>query len=198
MTEEADEDGRPRGVLSGADRGYLREPEDYSRQASHARQEAIRERVENAVLDFSLLFDELDHDERETIFRGRLSPQKRFDDARFEAGIRDALAFLMEGAGGAALLDEDAPTETTAGRILTAALERVGWRWGFDVHDVRVDVDAEKVPVRELLSRLEADDELAPGELAQLLVARGDDVDTEPVQSHLRAALLEDVDGAGE
>jgi len=61
MTEDVD-DGRPRGVLSNADREYLREPGDYSRQASHAREEAIRERMANTILDYPLLANVLGDD----------------------------------------------------------------------------------------------------------------------------------------
>ena len=50
-----DDDGRDRGILSPADRNYLRNPDEYSRQASHEREKKIKERIRNALLDISLL-----------------------------------------------------------------------------------------------------------------------------------------------
>lgn len=56
---------RPRGVLSQADRNYIKNPDEYSRQASHAREEKIQERVYNSILDFIILSEELDSADRE-------------------------------------------------------------------------------------------------------------------------------------
>jgi hypothetical protein len=51
---------RDRGILTEADREYLRNPEEYSRQASHNREGKIRERLGRAFEDFPLLATELD------------------------------------------------------------------------------------------------------------------------------------------
>jgi hypothetical protein len=58
MTDEYDE--RDRGVLTEADRKYLKNPDDYSRQASYQREDAIRNRIRNAVLDFQMLATDVD------------------------------------------------------------------------------------------------------------------------------------------
>lgn len=50
--------GRGRGIFSEADREYLKDPENYkSRQARHKRREEIPPRIENGILDFSILAD---------------------------------------------------------------------------------------------------------------------------------------------
>jgi|APHM01.1.fsa_nt_gi hypothetical protein len=56
------EDDRDRGVLSTADRQFIRSPEEYSRQGTYERRTAIHERTANAVLDYPLLveFEEYD------------------------------------------------------------------------------------------------------------------------------------------
>jgi len=65
------EDERGRGILTPADREFLRNPEDYSRQAAYNRNEAIKERVENSMLDFMLLARELDAGVYEDLFSAK-------------------------------------------------------------------------------------------------------------------------------
>jgi len=57
MTEYDDS----RGILSEADREYLAEADNYSRQASHAREKAINLRFKRALSDLSVL---VNHKER--------------------------------------------------------------------------------------------------------------------------------------
>lgn len=58
---------RPRGILSEADRQYLLDPANYSRQASYRRRDDIADRVENAIYDSWLLAQTLDDQEIGTI-----------------------------------------------------------------------------------------------------------------------------------
>jgi hypothetical protein len=58
MTDEYIE--RDRGILTEADRKYIKNLGEFSRQAAHQREEAIRNRVREAVRDFQLLADEMD------------------------------------------------------------------------------------------------------------------------------------------
>lgn len=59
---------RERGVLSPADRRYLQDSEAYSDQAAYERREAIKTRVREGLLDFSMLLSHLDADSRKEIF----------------------------------------------------------------------------------------------------------------------------------
>lgn len=63
---------RGRGIFSPADREYLSDPEQYRndkhRQTVHERENAIRERVENAVFDFALLGENLNSDVYDDLF----------------------------------------------------------------------------------------------------------------------------------
>lgn len=62
------DDERERGMLTEADRKYLRAAEDeYSRQASHERERAIEARVVDSLLDFAELVDHTTPAEREKI-----------------------------------------------------------------------------------------------------------------------------------
>lgn len=57
LSENDDDRDRPRGILSGADREFLRNPDEYSRQATNEREHRIVERIRNALLDFRYLAD---------------------------------------------------------------------------------------------------------------------------------------------
>lgn len=94
-------DDRRRGVLSPADRQYLNNPDDYSRQAANERKKAITQRVRDGVLDLAALLDELSTARRREILggqAGRVDPEHigdvlATDDDMTEA-ITDAVAFL--------------------------------------------------------------------------------------------------------
>lgn len=102
---------------------------------------------------------------------------------------------MIEGAGGASLLDEHVPPETTAERLLEEAFGQIAWRYQYNLNGIQLDVDAEMIPGDELLQRIEADEELTAEELAQLLLAKGDDVDTATLQEQIRAELSDAENG---
>lgn len=108
------ETDRSRGILTTADREFLLTPEQereagYTRQGRSKRWRTIRERVENALLDLSLLVEFWPADQRAAVFdelidewRGREAladlvmlfyletvPRDRFDDL-FSRGVRRA------------------------------------------------------------------------------------------------------------
>jgi hypothetical protein len=64
---------RPRGILSDADRDYLKmdaeeREEEYSRPGAFKRQQEIQERFRNALLDFPILHSELGKHSRTEVF----------------------------------------------------------------------------------------------------------------------------------
>jgi len=62
---------RPRGILSKTDREYLCGLKEYAQPQTDAnRRQDIRERVENGLKDFALLWMLLEQDEREKVFDG--------------------------------------------------------------------------------------------------------------------------------
>lgn len=115
MTLSGDgEDGGPRetrGILSEADRTYLQNRGEYSRQAANERQKRITERIRAAVLDFQYLAapefpDELlenafsaagDADEYESVWAEgvqRGAAGATLSDPAVDAGVVEALAFF--------------------------------------------------------------------------------------------------------
>lgn len=195
------EEARERGILSGSDRKWLlmdRDAyvEEYSSQYWGQRRDEVQDRVRDAILDFTLLFEYLDPSIRKEIF-GNWTPHMEYDNLDFEAGIRDGLAFLLEGTGGDSILDEHTPPETTTERIFKEALERLAWWWGYNLNTIHLEIEAEKIPVRELLRRLDAGEELTTDELVRLVIARRNEVDPRPLQDQLREQLL-DTEDVGE
>lgn len=87
---------RDRGILSPADRAYLRgETELASTQSERNTRARIRERIYDSLLDLELLVEFLSDHDRELIF------EKRFEDAGTEAfdALVSSIAFLYEGIG---------------------------------------------------------------------------------------------------
>jgi len=99
--DEYDDPDRPRGIFTESDREYIRSRGDgYSRQAAHARREAIQNRFYQALLDLSLLADLPDVDRQELL----LSEAPSEDVERHSrTETRAALAFfynLVDDLGG--------------------------------------------------------------------------------------------------
>lgn len=87
---------RERGILSPADRAYLRGEADLSSVQSERNARArIRDRVHAGLYDFELLVECLSDRDRELVFEGRLN---REGTAAFDALV-SALAFLYRGVG---------------------------------------------------------------------------------------------------
>jgi len=79
------EDKFERGILTKADRKYLRNPGEYSRQASYNREEKITQRIRRAFNDFPLLAEELDDDVLDELL-GAEWVSRDLDDGTTETG----------------------------------------------------------------------------------------------------------------
>lgn len=95
---DAEDVDRGRGILSPTDREFLLADEEekrerWTRQARNQRWQKIRERVHNAVLDATLLFEYWPDEERERTF---YDPAEGRGTA-FEEGIADLLGLLYRG-----------------------------------------------------------------------------------------------------
>lgn len=79
-------DSRPRGILSPADRAYLRgESTLASDQAEYDTRYRIRERIRHAMLDFDLLFEQLSAADRRQVFTPGVDEHEAFTDALVSA-----------------------------------------------------------------------------------------------------------------
>jgi hypothetical protein len=108
---------RERGVITDADRAYLRRSEaerkeNYSRTALYQRQKHIYNRTENAVLDIPILARHGDDELYRYLFSSEVDDgrKKTADTARTQRAYSDVAVFLIRGV----LADEpERPIETT-------------------------------------------------------------------------------------
>jgi len=191
--EEGDGNGRKRGILSPSDREYLRNPDDFSRQASHEREARIRERIENAILDFSLLYDNVGFIEKE-VLEHSMSRRRVPKEPPIQNGVRDALALFLDWSAGDRVLSGIRPMNSLFDRVFEGAWERLAWRHRFMLHDVTIAVEAEEIPWRELQERAETGEELTVEEQARLLLARRDELDSSETQERLQSVLVDGED----
>lgn len=88
---------RDRGVLAPVDRKFLTGEKEYDhRQSAYNRRGQIRDRIENGLLDFSIIAEELDATERTKIF-GAGRPREEHRD--LERGMANLIRFLYLGLG---------------------------------------------------------------------------------------------------
>lgn len=89
---------RPRGILTQTDRDYLcGKNELSSKQAEYNKRRDIRKRLVNAILDFSLILEELGERDLAQIF----NPDQTSNPGDLQKGMRDAITlFYLETATG--------------------------------------------------------------------------------------------------
>jgi hypothetical protein len=174
-----DSDERPRGILSPADRRFLRGEADLrSEQSVYDTRYRIRQRVRDALLDFPLLFAHLDDRDREQVFDG---------DERLADAVVDAVAVLYLAAG-----DCDSSTEGlfTEG-IRRAERERTGGQ-----PTVTLDVETtDRERLERIVETVESGrpHELSDAELRAFAQLCGGDCDRAPREA--LAAVVEETSG---
>lgn len=191
---------RKNAMLTTEDRRWLTGEKTYdgqhAKQQRYQRRNDIRERVYNSVLDFTILFEDLDEEERRKIFGTVTDDGRQWDDTdpEFRDGVRDALAFFLRGIGVSALMRAGSTGEARIPELLLeTALSRAGRRDGFLIEEVDIDIDATEIAVPDVLERLEAGQELSSGELYLLMESGA--VDTTAIQDCLRPKLVGDETG---
>lgn len=198
-------ESRKNAMLTTEDRRWLTGEKTYegehAKQQRYQRRRDIRDRVSNAILDFSILFAHLEQREREKLF-GTVSSgpsQRGTDDGdSFMDGICDGLAFLLYNTGITRSMGQSSiPTSepTAAEQFLSEALYRAGRKDDILVRNATLDIDADQVPPEQLLEKLAEGNDLSPAELRLLM--ESDLVDIADVQHCLRASLFEDGDDDG-
>lgn len=191
MTEEEE---RERGVLSSADRRYLRKGgDDLSEGSEYNTKRRIRRRVENSLLDFTILFEELEEEEREKIFHTDDGAYKVFEDDDFGDGVRDALAFILHNHGIVEFMRVgDTGYHIPAEQLLESAYERVGRKEEYLVEDVaRPEIEA--VHLRNVLRDLERGEDIPPLALGKVIeTGKLDDQTVDEIQEMVRSELVDE------
>ncbi|WP_458206794.1 hypothetical protein [Haladaptatus sp. NG-SE-30] len=149
-------DERPRGILSQADRAYLRgETNLASTQSERNTRARIRDRIYNSILDFELLVECLSDHDRELVF------EKRFEEIdgteAFDALV-SAVSFLYR-----ATRDTSLEFETVLNEGINVA----------EVKDdraatVQLDLTFQSLTAEQMLYKLESGETLSLTEIAYL------------------------------
>lgn len=189
---------RKNAMLTTEDRRWLTGEKTYegehAKQQRYQRRRDIRERVYNSILDFTILFDHLEDEERERLFGEAAGRTDRgFEDRAFENGVRDALAFVLYSIGATALMTprgRDTPAAALTERLLADGLYRAGRKDDVLVEGIDLDIDATHLPIADVLDALDAGEELSPAELGLLLETER--VDTAEIQERIRAMLVDE------
>jgi len=177
---------RARGVLTDADRAFLRGDRELSSvQAERNARARMRTRVYDALLDFEVLVEHLDSRDVELVFGKRADEA---DGAEAFDAFASTVAFLYRGLEHT---DLDFETVLREGVNLAEASEDRGATVDFDVTYHALDADhlREKLDAGESLSLTEIaylyeSDDVGPDELAELVgESRAADVDDGRVQS---------------
>ena len=147
---------RPRGILSEADRAYLRGESDLATTQSERNTRArIRDRTYDAMCDFEPLVERLPEHDRRLIF------EKRFENmdgaAAFDALV-SAVSFLYRG-----VEDTSLDFETVLNEAINMAEVRED-----RVASVDLDLTFQSLTVEQLRHKLEAGEELSLTEIAYL------------------------------
>jgi hypothetical protein len=177
---------RERGILSPADRAYLRgETELASVQSERNTRARIRDRVHESILDFEVLVEHLSGRDRELVFEDRLDAE---GTAAFDALV-SAVAFLYEGIDDTELAFE---TVLSEGINLAEASEERAATVSLDVtfHALTAETIRRKAEDGEDLSLTEiayadASDEIDLAEFAAYVAADEQEVDDGRIQARV-------------
>jgi hypothetical protein len=190
---------RKNAMLTTEDRRWLTGEKSYdgehAKQQRYQRRNDIRERVYNSILDFTILFEHLEDAERKKLF-GEITANGRhwdIDDKQFVEGVSDALAFFLYNIDVAATMRADNETHeepTVAEEVLIEAFYRAGMKADLLVDHVDIDVEAVQLPFEDILTDLEAGNDLSPAALRVLL--ESEHVDTTAIQEYVRSELFDD------
>lgn len=183
-------------MLTTEDRRWLTGEKTYkgehAKQQRYQRRRDIRDRVYNSLLDFSILFEHFEENERKKLFgTPGVDQQPLIDDRELSDGIRDGLAFLLYNTGITATMNSsDNHPDVAAEQLLTEAIHQAGKKDGILVEDVSVDIEALDLSHSSLLDDLEAGNKLSPREIRVLL--ESESLDTQEVQETIRKQVFDE------
>ena len=189
MTEQEE---RKRGILTPADRRYLRGDEELTEGSEYNTRRRIRERVRNSILDFAILYDHLDESDLSKIFKTDEGAWRAWEDTELHNGLRDTLALVFrEGMIEQHISPYDTARGLPAQVLFEEAVRRVSVEKGFLVKDIgQLDeiITAERIPWPNLENSLQDGKEL-PNDAIRLLLEH-EQVDSAAVQEQLREMIF--------
>jgi len=136
-TDNSTTDDRPRGLLTEADREFLRGERKLSESAERNARQRIRDRVQTGMADFELLWSLLPDRDLELIFY----PDDEDERQRIRSWSQQAMSFLILGLW--------TNRDPHADRV-TDAIEQAAFAAGW-LADAEVNLDTERAPEGDLL-----------------------------------------------
>lgn len=145
-----------KGMLTKTDREFLLGEKVYeSKQGRYDRRQSIRERAYGSILDFELLYNQLDDEEFEKIFGW----QDRGDDIELYNGVRYALQFLYK----VTAKSPEIHFEDVLEQAVTSA--------EYDLNGQLVNVQFGMTPERPEVLTTQASEKIQQGRIGELTVA---------------------------
>ena len=196
---------RERGILTPADRKFLRGEKEYaSEQSERDARYRIRQRVKNAIMDFSILLRHMQDKDRSQIFSDYFTESKEPDpdeltnddlediieETMFIGGVSDAIGFFYLGS---------TDTGTPFDEVIEAGLSSGEEQRGFvvDSVDVSFDISREQPDTGDLLNKLLSGEGLTAEELRAVLRSDSANMDKDTLDqvfNQLSDDISDDID----
>lgn len=189
MLSEIDTPHEKRGILSAADRRFLQNPDDYSRQAANEREDRIVERIRNAMLDFRYLADpEFPEEYLAEAFRQSEGPSIRQPLSVQESGVALSDPRIEDSAVEAITLFHRIYSPSTFNDMIEEAVVTAVDRYYSDIQVVDAsynpDIRDREVVHDRAVEKVEEGLPLTPDE-TKLLLEYGE-VDAKDIAEHVR------------
>jgi hypothetical protein len=195
---EQDDDTRDRGILTKADRKYLRGERDLTKGSASNRRMKIRNRVMNALADFELLTHNLAPGDRKQLFE--IDPDSIREEHASEGvtvkkeergiGFLENIVMFVYMVCRDWGLDFEALIERAVRKAETSIWLKGQFNQRDDVHTVQVTVDLKQNPdidIENAMKRFESGEELTLEEIGALV--RENMVDDEDLAELVRVDL---------
>lgn len=193
---------RGRGILTQADRDFLRGKKEYANEQSERdARYRIRQRVKNAVMDFSILLRYMQEKDRKQIFSNYFTESKQPDpnsltkddlqdiiqETMFIGGVSDAIGLFYLGA---------TDTGTPFDEVIEAGLSSGEEQRGFVVESVEVsfNISREEPDTDDLLNKLLSGEGLSAEGLRAVLRSESSNMDREALDE-IFTQLSDDMSG---
>lgn len=170
---------RERGILTPADREYLRDEIELTPDSERNAQRRIRNRLREAIIDMSLLFDKLPSQEIEKVFASSDTPN-RYVPADVRDGMIDAIALFVVGCyeaekaytGPPGMSEEEYDQLRDSARrldsILNGGLRKGGERCGLSFDHVHIESPDDRPDINDIIRRYYRGDRISFSEFERM------------------------------
>jgi hypothetical protein len=149
------------GFLTEADREYLRGTKEVEEEAERGIRSRIRKRTLNGLLDFELLFEELDEADWKLLFEEIEPTELRRESTQMDERASSVITFLFKGIRDYADCDME--------EVLTDGIRRAEWEQRRKVRHAVLDIQYSETATDEAIRKLDEGEKLSERERERLL-----------------------------